>query len=140
MAKRSGIGLDIGSSAVRAVEIARRGGHDEVAHFAQVGLPPGAVVEGEIRDPAAVSAALKRLWSSGGFKHKDVVLGVSSQRAMVRQIEVPQMSPAEMRSALRYQIGELLPIPVEQAVFDFAALGPGGPRAATVQRRPGSWS
>jgi type IV pilus assembly protein PilM len=44
---------------------------------------------------------------------------------MVRQIEVPQMSPNEMRSALRYQIGELLPIPVEQAVFDFAVLGPG---------------
>jgi type IV pilus assembly protein PilM len=83
------------------------------------------VVEGEIRDPAAVSAALKRLWSAGGFKRRDVVLGVSSQRAMVRQIEVAQMSPGEMRSALRYQIGELLPIPVEQAVFDFAVLGPG---------------
>jgi len=83
------------------------------------------VVEGEIRDPTAVTAALKRLWTEGGFKRRDVVLGVSSQRAMVRQIEVPQMSPGEMRSALRYQIGELLPIPVEQAVVDFAVLGPG---------------
>jgi type IV pilus assembly protein PilM len=125
VAKSSGIGLDIGSSAVRAAEIAGHGGHEEIVKFAQVGLPVGAVVEGEIRDPTAVSAALKRLWNEGGFKRRDVVLGVSSQRAMVRQIEVPQMSPAEMRSALRYQIGELLPIPVEQAVFDFAVLGPG---------------
>jgi type IV pilus assembly protein PilM len=37
------------------------------------------------------------------------------------------MNAAEMRSALRYQIGELLPIPVDQAVFDFAVLGPSGP-------------
>jgi type IV pilus assembly protein PilM len=125
VAKSSGIGLDIGSSAVRAAEVAGHGGHEEIVKFAQVGLPVGAVVEGEIRDPAAVSAALKRLWTEGGFTRRDVVLGVSSQRAMVRQIEVPQMSPNEMRSALRYQIGELLPIPVEQAVFDFAVLGPG---------------
>jgi len=125
VAKSSGIGLDIGSSAVRAAEIAGHGEHEEIVKFAQVGLPVGAVVEGEIRDPTAVSAALKRLWTEGGFKRRDVVLGVSSQRAMVRQIEVPQMSPNEMRSALRYQIGELLPIPVEQAVFDFAVLGPG---------------
>ncbi len=127
MAKRSGIGLDIGSSAVRAAEVEGHGGHDEVVRFAQVGLPAGAVVEGEIRDPAAVSAALRRLWKEGGFKRHDIVLGVSSQRAMVRQIEVPQMNPGEMRSALRYQIGELLPIPVDQAVFDFAVLGPGEP-------------
>lgn len=127
MAKGSGIGLDIGSSAVRAVEVAGDGAHEEIVRFAQVGLPVGAVVEGEIRDPVAVSTALKRLWSEGGFKRRDVVLGVSSQRAMVRQIEIPQMNAAEMRSALRYQIGELLPIPVDQAVFDFAVLGPSGP-------------
>jgi type IV pilus assembly protein PilM len=58
-----------------------------------------------------------------------VVLGISSQRAMVRQLEMPQMSDAELGSALRYEIGELLPIPVEQAVFDFAVLGPGKPKA-----------
>ena len=107
MAKGSGIGLDIGSSAVRAVEVAGDGAHHEIVRFAQVGLPVGAVVEGEIRDPVAVSTALKRLWSEGGFKRRDVVLGVSSQRAMVRQVEIPQMNAAELRSALRYQIGEL---------------------------------
>ena len=54
---------------------------------------------------------------------------------MVRQIEVPQMSPGELRTALRYQIGELLPIPVEQAVFDFAVLGPGDPGAGGATTR-----
>ncbi len=107
----------------------------EIVKFAQVGLPAGAVVEGEIRDPAAVAAAIKRLWAEGGFKRRAVVLGVSSQRAMVRQIEVPQMSPGELRTALRYQIGELLPIPVEQAVFDFAVLGPGDPGAGGATTR-----
>jgi type IV pilus assembly protein PilM len=96
-----------------------------VTQFGQVGLPPGAVVEGEIREPAVVTAALKRLWSESGFKNKDVVLGISSQRAMVRPIDVPAMGQSEMRSALRFQIGELLPIPLDQAVFDFTVLDPG---------------
>ena len=47
---------------------------------------------------------------------------------MVRQVEMPKMNPNELRSALRYEMGDLLPIPVEQAVFDFVELGPGRPK------------
>jgi type IV pilus assembly protein PilM len=122
------IGLDIGSSAVRAAEVAVGQSGTQVRRFAQVGLPPGAVVEGEVRDEAAVAEAIRRLWAEGGFKQKDVVLGISSQRAMVRQLDMPEMGEIELRSALRYEIGELLPIPVEDAVFDFAILGPGKPK------------
>ena len=123
------VGLDIGSSAVRAAEVAAGPGGAELRRFAQVGLPMGAVVEGEVRDEAAVADAIRRLWAEGGFSQKEVVLGISSQRAMVRQLEMPEMTEAELRSALRYEIGELLPIPVEEAVFDFAILGPGRPKA-----------
>lgn len=122
-------GLDIGSSAVRAAEVAVGPSGSELRRFAQVGLPVGAVVEGEVRDEAIVAEAIRRLWAEGGFSQKEVVLGISSQRAMVRQLEMPEMTEAELRSALRYEIGELLPIPVEEAVFDFAILGPGRPKA-----------
>ncbi len=122
-------GLDIGSSAVRAAEVAISSSGNELRRFAQIGLPMGAVVEGEVRDEAVVSEAIRRLWAEGGLSQKEVVLGIGSQRAMVRQLEMPEMTEAELRSALRYEIGELLPIPVEEAVFDFAVLGPGRPKA-----------
>lgn len=125
--RRQGIGLDIGSSAVRAAEVVVDGKGSQLVRFAQVGLPTDAVVEGEVRDRAAVALALKRLWDEGGFSGRSVVLGVSSQRAMVRVIEMPAIEGKELRSALRYEIGELLPIPVEQAVYDYAVLGPGRP-------------
>jgi type IV pilus assembly protein PilM len=129
LAKRVSVGLDIGSSAVRAAEVTIDGGSGSVSRFAQVGLPVGAVVEGEVRDEAAVVAAIKKLWSEGGFAKKEVVVGISSQRSMVRQVEMPKMGSSELRSALRYEMGDLLPIPVEQAVFDFVELGPGKPKA-----------
>jgi type IV pilus assembly protein PilM len=47
---------------------------------------------------------------------------------MVRVLDMPAVPGKELRSALRYEIGELLPIPLEQAVFDFAPLGPGRPK------------
>lgn len=125
--KRMSIGLDIGSSAVRAAEVLVDGKSRRLVRFAQVGLPADAVVEGEVRDQPAVAAALKRLWAEGGFGSRSVVLGVSSQRAMVRLIEMPAVEGKELRSALRYEIGDLLPIPLEQAVYDFALLGPGRP-------------
>jgi len=125
--RRRSVGLDIGSSAVRAAEVLVDANRRQLVRFAQVGLPSGAVVEGEVRDQQAVTAALKRLWGEGGFASRSVVLGVSSQRAMVRLIEMPAMQGKELRSALRYEISELLPIPIEQAVYDFAVLGPGGP-------------
>ncbi|HET9060054.1 MAG TPA: pilus assembly protein PilM, partial [Acidimicrobiales bacterium] len=136
MPKRTSVGLDIGSSAVRAAEVVIEGKKSSLRRFGQVGLPSGAVVEGEVRDQAAVAAALKRLWSEAGFKTRDVVVGVSSQRAMVRVLDMPGTLGKELRSALRYEIGDLLPIPLEQAVFDFKVLGPGRPSAdggATTQ-------
>jgi type IV pilus assembly protein PilM len=127
MSKRMSIGLDIGSSAVRAAEVMIDGDRKVLRRFAQVGLPAGAVIEGEVRDREAVAAAIKRLWQHGRFNSKKVVVGLGSQRAMVRQVEMPPMPDSELRSALRLKIGEFLPIPVEQAVVDFAPLpGAGG--------------
>ncbi len=125
MTKKTRIGLDIGSSAVRAAEVMIDGNKKVLRRFAQVGLPAGAVVEGEVQDQAVVAAALRRLWQHGRFSGKTVVVGLGSQRAMVRQVEMPPMSDVELRSALRFKMGEFLPIPVEQAVVDFAPLAGG---------------
>ena len=114
------IGLDIGSSAVRAAELGRRG--LRLVRFAQIGLPVGAVVDGEIQDPGAVVVALRRLWSEGGFTSRNVVACLSGQRVIVRQAEVPAMSEGDLRSAIRYQAADLIPIPVDLAILDFAIL------------------
>ncbi|HZQ26257.1 MAG TPA: type IV pilus assembly protein PilM [Acidimicrobiales bacterium] len=116
MAGRS-IGLDIGTFAVRAVEL-QLGGQPTLVRFAQVTLPPGAVRDGEVQDPGAVAAAIRRLWAEGKFKTKRVVVGVANQRVIVRQADLPAMSEADLRAALRFEAQELIPIPVEDAILD----------------------
>jgi type IV pilus assembly protein PilM len=116
------IGLDIGTFAVRAAELDVGGDRPTLLNFAQVTLPPGAVVNGEVEDTEAVGAAIRRLWAEGRFRSKQVVVGVANQKVIVRQAEVPAMDEEDMRSALRFEAQELIPIPLEEAILDFQIL------------------
>lgn len=119
------IGLDIGSSAVRAAEISIGREGPVLRRYAQVGIAPGAVVDGEVVNPGAVTSALRRLWTEGGFSSNKVVLGVSGHRVIVRQADVPALNEEDLRSALRFDAQELIPIPMENASFDFRILDHG---------------
>jgi type IV pilus assembly protein PilM len=118
---RGRIGLDIGSTAVRAVELV--GSPASVVRASQIALPPGAVESGEVRDPTAVAEALRRLWEEGGFKGRQVWLGVGNQRVVVREISLPYLPEKELRSSLGFQVQEFIPMPVEEAVLDYHPVG-----------------
>jgi type IV pilus assembly protein PilM len=112
------IGLDIGSTAVRAVEIAG-GDPPTVVKAAQVPLPAGAVENGEVKEPVAVTDALRELWERGGFKAKRVFMGVGNQRVVVREIALPLLPEKELRASLGFQVQEFIPMAVDEAVLDY---------------------
>src|SRR5919106_4118002 len=116
------VGLDIGTSAVRAARVAsgRRG--TALTGFAQVALPDGAVADGEIRDPGAVSEALAQLWRRSKMGTKRVIIGVANQRVVGRQVDLPYLDEKEFRSSLRFQVADHVPMPVEDAELDFQVL------------------
>ena len=118
------IGLDVGTAAVRAAEVRFGRGKPALVRFGQVALPLGAVVAGEVVDSAAVAAAIRRLWKEGGFKGQRVVTGVSGARVVARAAELPAMSEDDLRSSLGFQVQELIPIPLEEAILDHQVLEP----------------
>jgi len=122
VAGRTAVGLDIGTSAVRAAEMSLRKRPAVLERFGQVALPVGAVRNGEVFDVDAVALAIKHLWSSSGFSTKKVVLGVANQKVVVRQVDLPWMPVGELRASLRYQAQDYIPMPVEEAVLDFHVL------------------
>lgn len=122
MAKRV-IGVDVGTNAVRAVEIVT-GDRPQLHRFGQVALPLGAVHEGEVVDVVAVSDALKRLWREVGFGSKSVRVGLASPRVILRIVDIPMLNDAETRSALALQLDDYVPIRREDTVFDFQPLPP----------------
>jgi len=132
MARRTAIGLDIGTSGVRAAEVSLRKGVRTLERFGQIALPQGAVRDGEVVDPAAVALALKSLWANAKFSSKRVILGVANQKVIVRQATLPALPLAELRRSLPFQVQDLIPFPVVDAVLDFHPLdhveGPDGAR------------
>ncbi len=114
------IGLDIGSTAVRAAELTE-GSPPSVVRAAQVPLPVGAVENGEVKDVEAVAEVLRALWSPqhGGFKSRKAWLGVGNQRVVVREIALPSMPEKELRQSLGFQVQEFIPMPVDEAVLDY---------------------
>lgn len=117
------IGLDVGSSAVRAVQVTAGGrGPATLDRVGQVVLPNGAVQDGEIADPDTVTEAIRTLWSRHGLKGRKVALGVANQHVVVRQVDLPYLPEDELRDALPFTVQDQIPIPVEQAILDFHIL------------------
>ena len=114
------VGLDIGSTALRGVELrSGKKGKFNLLRFHEIPLPPGAVIRGEVIEPEVVASALKKLWSEGKFKSKNVVLGTGNQRILVRDLSVPKMSLKHIRESLPFQVQSMLQIPLEESLLDF---------------------
>ncbi|MCC6226149.1 MAG: pilus assembly protein PilM [Microthrixaceae bacterium] len=84
----------------------------------EIELPEGVIVEGELRDPEALSAALRTLWRTARIPTRKVALSVANHDVVSRNVTLPQLSNRDMRSALRFELVEAIPFPVEDATFD----------------------
>jgi type IV pilus assembly protein PilM len=139
------LGLDVGTTAVRIVEVAfdRPGGRGRpgrvpvVTRVGEVPLPPGAVRDGEVADPAAVGAAIAELWRQTGLRNREVRVGLTGARVVVRVIDMPAMPDEDMAGAVRFSAADHIPIPLEEAVLDHAVLEsapPGEPGSPPMVR------
>ena len=116
------MGLDIGTSGVRAAELSMGRGGTTLERFGQVALPAGAVQDGEVMDVAVVAGAISQLWAQAKFGSKRVVVGVANQKVVVRQVDLPWLPVQELRKSLSFQVQDFIPMPVEQAILDFHPL------------------
>lgn len=119
------VGLVISSRAIFAAEVRNgRRGRPILKRLGVLELPPGAVIDDEVRDVNAVTKVLVQLWEQAGFTSKRVVFGVGNQRTMVRNHVVPQMTPDQLSKGLRYQVDDLLPVPIGDTILDFYPIKP----------------
>lgn len=129
MARSRVIGLDIGTSHVRAVEVefGREGpsvtGKATVMKVGEVALPHGAVRDGEVAEAQTVASAIRQLWQQAKFSHRDVVIGIGNQRVIVRDLDLPWMPATQIRASLPFQVQDMLPVSVDDAVLDYVPTG-----------------
>ena len=107
------VGLDIGSSSVKVCEISRvgKGAHTRVRiqKVGRVALPADAVVDGDIMDTNAVSAAIRRALTDCKIKSREVAIAVSGQQVMIKKVTFPLMSAAELAESVRWEAESFFP-------------------------------
>lgn len=117
------VGLDIGVSGIKAVEL-RGKKRPQLLAYNRVPLPWGAIgTDGEIRNREVVIEALRRLFADRAFSSKNVVVGASGKSVMVKKITVPKMTATELKHQLFFEAEQYLPFDVNEVNLDFAILG-----------------
>ena len=127
---KAAIGLDIGSSAVKAVELKAVGKGFRVAAFASEPIPPDSIVDGAIIDGAAVAEAIRRVFANKNFKTKEVAASLSGNAVIVKKISLPVMTVAELAESIYWEAEQYIPFDIQDVNLDYQILDPGtGPNS-----------
>jgi type IV pilus assembly protein PilM len=126
---KSLVGLDIGSSAIKAVELKPVGKAYKVTAFGNEPIPPDSIVDGAIIDGAAVVDAIRRLFESRGIKTKDVAASLSGGSAIVKKISLPIMTEAELAESIYWEAEQYIPFDIQDVNLDYQILDSGNPAA-----------
>jgi type IV pilus assembly protein PilM len=122
------VGLDIGSSAVKAVELKAVGKGFKVIAFAMQPVPPDSIVDGAIIDGAAVADAIRRVFENKQFKTKEVAASLSGNAVIVKKISLPVMTEAELAESIYWEAEQYIPFDIQDVNIDYQILesGAGG--------------
>ena len=119
---KSLVGLDIGSSAVKAIELKPAGKGYRVAAYASEAIPPDSIVDGAIIDGAAVVDAIRRAFESRGIKTKEVAASLSGNAVIVKKIALPAMTDAELSESIQWEAEQYIPFDIQDVNLDYQIL------------------
>ncbi len=120
------VGLDIGSSAVKAVELKPSGKGYRVIAFASEPVPPDAIVDGAIIDAGSVADAIRRVFDGNkAFKAKDVCASLSGNAVIVKKITLPVMTEKELSESIYWEAEQYIPFDIQDVNLDYQILDPG---------------
>jgi type IV pilus assembly protein PilM len=129
---KSLVGLDIGSSAVKAVELKPAGKGYKVTAFGAEPVPPDSIVDGAIIDGAAVADAIRRLFDGRGIKTKEVAASLSGNAVIVKKITLPIMTEAELAESIYWEAEQYIPFDIQDVNLDYQIVDPGDAAAGTM--------
>jgi len=123
--KKPLIGLDIGSSSIKAVELTKSKKGYQLTSFCYDSLLPDAVVDGAIMDSRGVAESIKRAFLIGRFKPKPIATGVSGHSVIVKRVVVPAATPNEVATSIQLDAEQYIPFDISEVNLDYQVVGPG---------------
>ena len=121
--KKNLVGLDIGSSSVKAVELSRKGSNLQLLNLGFENLQTDTIVDGQIMELNNVSNVIAHIFSEHQIRTNRVAAGVSGHSVIVKNIVLPQMSTEELQESFSWHAEEHIPFDIADVNLDYELTG-----------------
>jgi type IV pilus assembly protein PilM len=122
--QRQLLGLDIGSSSIKLVQIKEHRGRYTLQKFAVKELEPEVIVDGTVMDEGRVVSAIKELLAEQNIKLKQVAISISGHAVIVKKISLPPMPDEELDAQVKLSAEQYIPFDINEVNLDFHVLPP----------------
>ncbi len=117
------IGIDIGSSCIKAVEIEPTSSGWVLANAAVTPTPREALKDGSVINIIDVAHEIRTMLRDAGIKATGAVCAISGSQVIVRQVQFPKMPEASLRKSIKYEAGKYISSSMEDSTVEFQILG-----------------
>ena len=118
------VGLDIGSSAVKVVQVKQTKKGIQLLNFGIEPVPPQSIVDGAVMNSAAVAEAIGALYSQLRIRNKEVAISISGHSVIIKKISVPKMSREELDDQIYWEAEHHIPFAKDDVEIDHQILNP----------------
>jgi type IV pilus assembly protein PilM len=126
------VGLDIGSSGVKLVQLKEKRGGFSLQAFGVAPLPPEAIVDGALMNSAAIVQSIQELVAQQKVKAKEVAIGIRGHSVIIKKITVPRQSQEELDESIPFEAEQYIPFDVKDVNIDTQILTPEGDAAGQM--------
>jgi type IV pilus assembly protein PilM len=116
-------GLDIGTKAIRVVELRDNGHQKELVRYAYAPVDSKLVLSDSKADQAKLMQVVNNLVQQAKLSTKNVAVGIPSSRVFTTVADIDRVPSAELAKAIRYQADSLIPTPLAESKIDWALVG-----------------
>jgi type IV pilus assembly protein PilM len=122
------VGLDLGSSAIKLVELSRHGKTLQLERYLIEPLPRDAIVDGNLGDLERVAGLIRAACGKLGSPTREVAIALPTPLAIYKTLRLPLSSHDELEALVDGEAGQLIPFPLDEVNLDFQVLGPSSGR------------
>jgi type IV pilus assembly protein PilM len=122
--KKEVVGIDIGSSSVKIVQLKDNKGVLQLLNAGILPLPPEAIVDNTLMDSSSIAVVIKNLVVGLGIKVKDVACSISGNSVIIRKIVLPAMPQDELEDQISWEAEQYIPFDINDVNMDFQILSP----------------
>ncbi len=116
-------GLDIGTTAIRVVELRGNGAVKSLVRYAYVPIDSKLVLSDSKSDQQRLAQVIRELVEQAHLNTRNVAVGIPSPRVFTGVVDFDRLAPNELAKAIRYQADSLIPTPLEKSKIDWALIG-----------------